>query len=172
MNQLLAKHIKYYVTPSELTAYFSDVLRLREALNTPPVVTVPSGESRVSLGDDLVPIVIRVILTARRKLSASIEADQYIDDFKALNTEYGESVVDRDVLPRFMRAVETEMFIRGFAYRFGGDEYVTLLPNADTEQAIAVHNSIRVAVAGLAYTGIARKTTVSLAFAKLRLIHH
>jgi diguanylate cyclase (GGDEF)-like protein len=85
-----------------------------------------------------------------------------IDDFKSLNTQHGESVIDRDLLPRFMRRIEAEMFMRGFAYRFGGDEYVTLLPNADRTEATTVHNTIRNAVRGLRYPGITKMTTVSV----------
>lgn len=40
----------------------------------------------------------------------------------------GEVEVDRKILPRFMRTIEAHVFARGFAYRFGGDEYVLLIP--------------------------------------------
>jgi diguanylate cyclase (GGDEF)-like protein len=83
-----------------------------------------------------------------------------IDDFKTLNTAYGESVVDRDVLPTFMRCVEAELFARGFAYRIGGDEYMTLLPNMEMEDAVGVLNKIRVNLAALQYAGIKSRTTV------------
>jgi len=90
-----------------------------------------------------------------------------IDDFKSLNTECTETVVDRDVLPRFMRRVEAEIFVRGFAYRFGGDEYVTLLPNAGTREAIPVHNCIRTGVAALQYSATSKRTTVSVGFCEV-----
>lgn len=54
-----------------------------------------------------------------------------IDDFKAVNSKFGESWVDVQVLPRFMEALETWAFARGHAYRFGGDEYLLLMPNCD-----------------------------------------
>ncbi|PYT31169.1 MAG: hypothetical protein DMG57_06070 [Acidobacteria bacterium] len=44
-----------------------------------------------------------------------------IDDFRKLNTKYGHVAVDRDVLPLFMRAMESFTFARDYGYRFGGD---------------------------------------------------
>src|SRR5256885_10808412 len=58
-----------------------------------------------------------------------------IDDFKALNTRYTESVVDRDLLPKIMRTIEARVYSHGWAYRFGGDEYLLLLPNMDLKVA-------------------------------------
>ena len=58
-----------------------------------------------------------------------------IDDFKALNTRYTESVVDRDLLPKIMRTIEAHVYSHGWAYRFGGDEYLLLLPNMDLKVA-------------------------------------
>src|ERR1035437_842363 len=46
-----------------------------------------------------------------------------IDNFKSnFNSRYGETVVDRNVLPRFMMSIEALVFGRGHAYRYGGDE--------------------------------------------------
>jgi len=59
-----------------------------------------------------------------------------IDKFKDFNTKYGEPRVDRDVLPRFMSALEAHVFCHGHAYRYGGDEYVIILPNMSVSQAI------------------------------------
>ncbi|MGC4091521.1 MAG: GGDEF domain-containing protein [Polyangiaceae bacterium] len=61
-----------------------------------------------------------------------------IDDFKAVNTQWGEAVVDVRILPRFMEILESWAFARGHAYRFGGDEYLLLLPNADRELCLTL----------------------------------
>ena len=61
-----------------------------------------------------------------------------IDDFKRFNSKYTEFVVDRSVLPTFMRVLEAHIHSHGFAYRFGGDEYVVILPN--TERDVAIHS--------------------------------
>jgi hypothetical protein len=43
-----------------------------------------------------------------------------IDKFKDFNSEVGETLVDRQVLPVFMRALEAHIYGHGFAYRYGG----------------------------------------------------
>src|SRR5438046_9183527 len=50
-----------------------------------------------------------------------------IDDFKALNTRYTESVVDRDLLSKIMRTIQDSVYSQGLAYRFGADDYFPLL---------------------------------------------
>lgn len=85
-----------------------------------------------------------------------------IDDFKSFNTERGNSYVDRHMLPTFMRRVEAHVFTRGYAYRYGGDEYVILLNNVTEEEALASMDRLRQGVAELSYEGIQRKATVSV----------
>ena len=60
-----------------------------------------------------------------------------IDDFKSLNTRHHETKVDRNVLPRFMQAIEAHVFHHGYAYRQGGDEYLILVPSLSRPLAIA-----------------------------------
>ena len=59
-----------------------------------------------------------------------------IDDFKNYNSTHTKLVVDRLVLPQFMRLVEAHMFERGYAYRQGGDEYLLFLRNAPHKEAL------------------------------------
>jgi diguanylate cyclase (GGDEF)-like protein len=58
-----------------------------------------------------------------------------IDNFKTINQKYKETVVDRDILPTFMRELEAYCYRRGYAYRQGGDEYLVLLHNATAVEA-------------------------------------
>jgi diguanylate cyclase (GGDEF)-like protein len=85
-----------------------------------------------------------------------------IDKFKDFNTEMGETNVDLHVLPRFMATLEAQVYARGHAYRYGGDEYAVLLPNADTETGICILKEFQQKLVGLKYRGIERKTTVSI----------
>lgn len=86
-----------------------------------------------------------------------------IDDFKSFNTEYQEPNVDRFLLPRFMRTLEGHLFFRGSAYRYGGDEYVVLLPNASQEMALNILRGFQSKLAELDYEGgISRRPTVSI----------
>jgi len=84
-----------------------------------------------------------------------------IDDFKAFNTRWGETRVDRDLLPPFMELLEAHVFAHGHAYRLGGDEYVALLPNADGAWALAFVRRFTRALEDLRCPGIDLKPTVS-----------
>jgi diguanylate cyclase (GGDEF)-like protein len=85
-----------------------------------------------------------------------------IEDFKSFNSERGNSYVDRHMLPTFMRRVEAHVFTRGYAYRYGGDEYVILLNNVTEEEALASMDRLRQGLAELSYEGIQRRATVSV----------
>lgn len=84
-----------------------------------------------------------------------------IDDFKGFNTRYGETRVDRDLLPLFMELLEAHAFAHGHAYRFGGDEYVMLLPNAEGEDGQRLVRRFQAALYELPLPGIEPPLTVS-----------
>jgi len=84
-----------------------------------------------------------------------------IDDFKGFNSRYGETRVDRDLLPAFMELLEAHAFAHGHAYRFGGDEYVVLLPNYPREDAVRLVRRFQSALRGLSLAGIDESLTVS-----------
>src|SRR5438552_17843150 len=52
-----------------------------------------------------------------------------IDDFKALNTRYTESVVDTDLLPKIMRTIQARVYSHPWAHRSARDEHLFLPPN-------------------------------------------
>jgi diguanylate cyclase (GGDEF)-like protein len=85
-----------------------------------------------------------------------------IDDFKSLNTRHTETKVDRNLLPRFMQAIEAHLFHHGYAYRQGGDEYLILLPSLSRPLSINFLDELRGKLASLSYPDIADKTTVSI----------
>ena len=87
-----------------------------------------------------------------------------IDDFKRLNSAHGEIEVDRRVLPVFMRLIEAHVFQHGFAYRYGGDEYMILLPNMSKPLAINFLESLRHAISGTKYHRIEETLTISIGF--------
>lgn len=84
-----------------------------------------------------------------------------IDDFKGFNTRYGETRVDRDLLPAFMELLEAHTFAHGHAYRFGGDEYVVLLPNYHREDAVRLLRRFQTGLRELALAGIDTPPTCS-----------
>lgn len=85
-----------------------------------------------------------------------------IDDFKSFNTRYTETKVDLDVLTPFMEAIEAHIFIHGHAYRFGGDEYVVLLPNITRQWAIEMLQRLQEQLSRANYKGIEDPPTVSI----------
>ena len=85
-----------------------------------------------------------------------------IDNFKALNTQYTEAKVDRNLLPRFTSAIEAHVYHHGFAYRQGGDEYLILLPSMSRAFALAFLDELRCKLAALRYPLIEGSTTVSI----------
>lgn len=85
-----------------------------------------------------------------------------IDDFKSLNSLYTETKVDRNLLPRFMQAIEAHIFHHGYTYRQGGDEYLLLLPSLSRPLSIHFLDELRYKLAALSYPDIAEKTTVSI----------
>lgn len=66
-----------------------------------------------------------------------------IDDFKAVNSKLTETVVDLLVLGPFLELLEAWVFGHGHAYRFGGDEYVIVLPNVTTKLATVMLDELR-----------------------------
>jgi diguanylate cyclase (GGDEF)-like protein len=85
-----------------------------------------------------------------------------IDKFKDFNSEVGETHVDRHVLPLFMKAVEAHIYGHGYAYRYGGDEYAVIMPNADADLALAFVNGLRRRVGAIHFLGTQRTITVSV----------
>jgi diguanylate cyclase (GGDEF)-like protein len=85
-----------------------------------------------------------------------------IDDFKSLNTKYGEDIIDRHVLPRFMQAIESHFYGRGFAYRYGGDEFTFVLPNVTRYLSVNILDALRNNLSQLTYNDIQEKTKVSI----------
>lgn len=85
-----------------------------------------------------------------------------IDNFKEFNSLYTETRVDRDVLPYIMRALEAHIFSRGAAFRFGGDEYMLLLPNTSSEEAITSLLRLQKKLEELRMVDVSKKITISI----------
>jgi diguanylate cyclase (GGDEF)-like protein len=85
-----------------------------------------------------------------------------IDKFKDFNTEIGETNVDRHVLPVFMEHLERHVYARGYAYRYGGDEYAILLPNTKLEHGLPFLAQFQDRLKGVSFRGTDRRITVSV----------
>lgn len=85
-----------------------------------------------------------------------------IDDFKSFNTAYGEFIVDKNVLPVFMRCIEAHVHSQGYAFRFGGDEYMLILPNFPHEYAVTNCAAFQRKLPSLIFQGISKSLSVSI----------
>jgi diguanylate cyclase (GGDEF)-like protein len=85
-----------------------------------------------------------------------------IDDFKAYNTRHTETTIDLVLLGPFMEILEAHVFGHGHAYRFGGDEYVLLLPNMPDSWALPFLRALQERIASASFRGVQRSPTVSV----------
>ena len=89
-----------------------------------------------------------------RKL-ASLENEKYLgspidfsmimcdlDNFKSVNDEFGHSVGD-DTLALFGKLIIDTLRPSDFAYRYGGEEFLILLPNTELSDAVLVAERLR-----------------------------
>jgi diguanylate cyclase (GGDEF)-like protein len=88
-----------------------------------------------------------------------------IDDFKKVNEKLKtEAKVDQLVLPRFMETIEAHVYEHGHAYRYGGDEYVLMIPNIDSELGGVFLEKLRQKVGMVQYFDTGVQTTISIGF--------
>ncbi|WP_354672491.1 GGDEF domain-containing protein [Vibrio metschnikovii] len=90
------------------------------------------------------------------------------DHFKEVNDTYGHNFGDY-VLEELADCFEKHIRPLDSVYRYGGEEFLVLLPNTDTEQAERVMNRLREEVAKLPLSndGISVAQTVSIGIASL-----
>ena len=74
-----------------------------------------------------------------------------LDDFKRINDEHGHQAGDR-VLRAIAGALRMAVRSSDVVARYGGDEFVVLMPDTDRTEAARVAERARQAVAGLAHT--------------------
>lgn len=89
-----------------------------------------------------------------------------IDEFKAYNDNYGHGAGD-ECLRRVAGAIKARMRRPGdFVGRYGGEEFVVLLPGCDLKGALSMAEKIRLGVKGLniphAFSGTTDHVTISL----------
>lgn len=70
-----------------------------------------------------------------------------IDNFKSLNTKFTESVVDKYILSPFQQLLSATCLHRGEAYRYGGEEFLVLLPNYTVNEVNQFAERLRILIA-------------------------
>lgn len=73
-----------------------------------------------------------------------------IDLFKQVNDTYGHQAGDK-VIKVIAKTISTRLREGDFIARFGGEEFVVIMPETDTRQAFTVLDTIRVAVAAMPF---------------------
>jgi diguanylate cyclase (GGDEF)-like protein len=103
----------------------------------------------------------------RRRLEAQVPEGHYsllsldLDHFKEVNDTYGHSAGDT-VLSMVAGAIASAIRGDDEAYRMGGEEFLVVLPGADSARAVAVAERVRQRVAELDFTGLAPGGRVTL----------
>nr|WP_318381597.1 sensor domain-containing diguanylate cyclase [uncultured Enterobacter sp.] len=87
-----------------------------------------------------------------------------IDHFKSFNDRFGHQRGD-EVLVKLARTLESCSRGGDFVFRWGGEEFLLLLPNTALENAVAVAESVRAAVASIEMPGLP-SFTVSIGVAR------
>ena len=89
-----------------------------------------------------------------------------LDHFKAINDRFGHQVGD-EVLVQVARIAERSLRADDMVGRIGGEEFVLLLPTADTDQAAAVAERVRLSIAAGAAGRADLTVTASIGVATL-----
>jgi diguanylate cyclase (GGDEF)-like protein len=89
-----------------------------------------------------------------------------LDHFKQINDRFGHALGD-EVLAAVGAVLSATLRIGDFAGRFGGEEFLVVLPETPLDVAVAVSERIRRAVAAISVPGLDRAITASLGVAAL-----
>ena len=108
----------------------------------------------------------RMTAQAARTMSplAALMCD--LDHFKHINDQYGHGRGD-DVLAAVGAALATVIRASDFAGRYGGEEFLILLPNTDGPGSRAIAEKIRTSISALSIPGIERPVTISIGISLL-----
>ncbi len=88
-----------------------------------------------------------------------------VDRFKLVNDEHGHGVGDC-VLEKLANAMRTELRAFDLVYRLGGEEFVVLLPGADSDAASEIAERLRAACQSSRPEGLAVTVSVGVAVAE------
>jgi diguanylate cyclase (GGDEF)-like protein len=106
----------------------------------------------------------RMVAQASRSVAPLSAALLDLDHFKRVNDAYGHSRGD-EVLAAVATVLRSSLRESDFVGRYGGEEFLVLLPDTGRDQAVVVAEKVREAVASLALSEIAQPVTASLGIA-------
>ena len=108
----------------------------------------------------------RMVAFANRSLSPLTAIMLDLDHFKQINDRYGHGKGD-EVLAAVGAAITANLRGSDFAGRFGGEEFLILLPETTSASALPSAERIRTAIAAITLPGLDRDITASLGIADL-----
>jgi diguanylate cyclase (GGDEF)-like protein len=108
----------------------------------------------------------RMTAHASRTLSPLSALLLDLDHFKQINDSHGHALGD-DVLAALGTTIQAQLRASDFVGRYGGEEFVILLPDTGREEAEIVAEKIRAAVANITVSGVTRPITASIGVAFL-----
>jgi diguanylate cyclase (GGDEF)-like protein len=89
-----------------------------------------------------------------------------LDHFKQINDQYGHGRGD-DALAAVGAVLSATVRTSDFAGRYGGEEFLVLLPDTDTEGARRLAEKVRETIASIRISTVDRKITMSVGIAVL-----
>ena len=89
-----------------------------------------------------------------------------LDHFKQINDNYGHGRGD-EVLAAAAEAMRSAVRESDFVGRYGGEEFLILLPDTDSEGALRSAETVRTAVAAVSVPNVDRQVTTSVGVAVL-----
>ena len=126
---------------------------------TDPLTRLPNARS-------VQETLIRMVAQSHRTHSPLSAIVIDLDHFKALNDRHGHQAGD-EVLEGVGTALRTTIRVSDFAGRWGGEEFVVLLPDTAHEGALQAAETLRARLDGLAIPGVIAHLTASLGVATL-----
>ena len=90
-----------------------------------------------------------------------------IDFFKRINDTYGHSMGDT-VLREFAETVQRQIREPDSFGRYGGEEFLLMLPETKLDEAISLAERVRMSIETMAFGGVDLSTTVSIGVAEYR----
>jgi diguanylate cyclase (GGDEF)-like protein len=108
----------------------------------------------------------RMVAQANRSITPLTAVMLDLDHFKHINDQFGHGKGD-EVLAAVGAALGSCLRDSDFAGRFGGEEFLVLLPDTSLEGALQVAEKMRLTVASIQVPGVDRAITVSLGVADL-----
>jgi len=133
-------------------------LRIRELMNTDPLTDLANRRHFQSRYQEWTSVAVR-----HHSPLSIIMAD--LDHFKHINDGYGHAAGDQ-VLKRFGRMLKIFSRKEDLPARFGGEEFIVLLPHTTGDEAFHLGNRIRQELASEDILGDGRRITVSMGIAE------